>query len=277
MPRFRPLRAALPIAAAILAAFVPACADDAPPAPSIKVAAAANLRAVAEELADAFVAEHGPPRPKFAYGSTGALASQILNGAAFDLFLSADDATPRRLVREGRARVDGPTPFATGGLSVVAGARSGLDLRRGLAVALDVEGRVAIADPNLAPFGRAAREAFGRVGLLAEVESKFVVAENVSQAFAFVVAGAAEVGVVATSCLYGLEPGVASKVVSTEVDPALYDAPDLSGVVLEAATDVEGARAFLRFVLGTEGRSILKRAGYGPPRDGSGATDRGSR
>lgn len=237
----------------------PARAGEAP-----LVAAAASLRPALEEIAARFEAETGQ-RVRIGYGATGSLVHQIENGAPFELFLAADEASVKRLADQGRT--DGPpSAFARGRISLVA--------PKGSPVAVDGElaglkealaaGKVehfAIANPEVAPYGRAAREALAKAGLWAEIEPRLVIGGNVGQAAQFAATGAAEAGIIAHSLAVSAD--VAPKIAAALIPAAAHQPIDHGMALLKGAG--ETARAFAAFLRGSQARAILERNGFSAP------------
>ncbi|HHC73331.1 MAG TPA: molybdate ABC transporter substrate-binding protein [Thiotrichales bacterium] len=226
----------------------PAGANEQP----LRVAVAANFLPVAERLSTRFTRQTGTPL-RLVSGSTGKLYAQIVHGAPFDLFLAADEARPRRLVEEGRAR-GAPFLYATGTL-VLWSPRPGLVDQTGGVLAEGGFSRLAMANPRLAPYGRAARETLQALGLWSRLRSRIVRGENIAQAFHFVVSGNAELGFVAASQLLSRgEEG------SRWVVPERLYSPILqAGVVLTAHP---AAGRFVHFIRCGEGREIVREGGY---------------
>lgn len=216
----------------------------------IMVAAAANFADPLAEIAASFEAETGHD-VVIVIGSSGKLYAQIINGAPFDLFLSADAARPARLEAEGRILPGTRIPYAFGRLALWSADPA---LVTG-PEALD-EGRIAIANPKLAPYGAAAIEVLAALEIAEDVETRIVQGENVGQAFAMVASGNARTGFVALAQLRGPRaPGGAFWVV-----PAEMHAPIRQDAVL--LRDTPAARAFHAFLQGPEAEAILERFGY---------------
>jgi molybdate transport system substrate-binding protein len=254
----------------VLAACAAPAAPDATPAEAgatvgeVRIAAASDLKFALDEIV-ALVAEEQPEvEVTTTYGSSGTFLSQIVNGAPFDLFLSADLAYPQELVAQGLASEEDLFPYAVGRLVLWAGDGGRLDPDDGLAglAAPDVR-RVAIANPEHAPYGVAAVEALRSAGVFDEVEPKLVLGENVAQAAEFVQSGNADAGIVALS-LVKSDPlrDVGSWVeVPLDAYPRLYQ----GGVVLGSARDPDAARLVRDAMLGPEGAAILARYGFSLP------------
>ena len=234
------------------------------PRRTLAVAAASNLKAAAEELKRGFEAGEPGVEVTLTLGASGTFFSQVQNGAPFDLFLSADRDYPARVVAAGLAAADDERVYAIGKLVAWLPPGSALDLeKRGLAALTDTGvKRVAIANPAVAPFGRATVAALQAAGVLDAVKGKLVLGTSVGQAAQFATSGAADVAFLPLSLTFGKE--LATGRVYT-VPAALYPRIEQSGVVLATAREPALARAFLAFVTGEKGRAILARYGYGLP------------
>lgn len=245
---------------ALLSLATPALAE--PPARTLNVAAAANLKAAAQDLAKAFEAAHPDTQVALSFGASGSFFAQIQAGAPFDLFLSADRDYPAKLV-EARLGLD-ERVYAFGKLVAWVPPGSRLDLdEKGLAALADpAVRRIAIANPAVAPFGRATEAAFKAAHVYDAVKDKLVLGASVGQAAQFATTGAVEVAFLPYSLTLTKELS-AGKVVF--VPESLYPRIEQSGVVVAASKEQALARAFLAFITGEEGRAILARYGYGLP------------
>jgi molybdate transport system substrate-binding protein len=252
-------------AATLLAVALAAGTGTAAPR-SLAIAAAANLKPALDELAAAFAKQRPGAEVRASYGASGLLFTQIASGAPFDLFLSADAEYPAQAVARGLAAGAAFT-YALGELVVWVPAGSPLELeRRGLAALSDagVE-RIALPNPETAPYGRAAREALTRAGLWERVKARVVVGQSVAQAASFASSGNAQAAFLPRS-LAAAPPLSGSGRFWTV--PGETHAPIVqSGVVLASAREPELARAFGAFLASDEARAILARHGYrAPPR-----------
>jgi molybdate transport system substrate-binding protein len=228
------------------------------------VAVAANMRFAFEEIAELFRQRSGHAlRPS--YGSSGNIARQIEQGARFELFLSADEDRIRQL--EAAGRTDGESlPYAVGRIAIVApiGSAMAVDgelvgLRRALAEG--VVQRFAIANPEHAPYGQAAKEALQRAGLWEEIERKLVFGENIAQAAQYSASGATQGGIIAYALT--LSDPIKSSTRSALI-PQHWHRPLVQRMALmKGAGPV--AVAFFAFLQGDEARAVLERHGYGVP------------
>ena len=256
MPTLESLRVLL--LAAVATAAAPAHA--APPV----VAAASDLQFALAEVAAAFTRDTGT-EVRLAFGSSGNFRTQIAQGAPFELFLSADEAYVDALAAEGRT-VDGGVRYATGRLVLFVPTGSPVkpdptlaDLR---AAAVDGRlARLAIANPEHAPYGRAAREALQRAGAWDAVAPRLALGENVSQAAQFATSGAAQAGLFAYSL--ALAPAVAGKGAYVLL-PAESHAPLHQRMVLVKGAGA-AARAFYAYLQQPAARTVLRKHGFALP------------
>ncbi len=251
----------LPLVLALLLA-APAPADA---ARTLAVAAAANLGPAVAELKSAFeAAQPAGVEVAVTLGASGTFFAQIQNGAPFDLFLSADRAYPQRLVAAGLGAAADEKVYAFGELVVWVPPGSTVDLERGglAALAGPAVRRIAMANPAVAPFGRASEAALRSAHVLEAVKEKLVLGTSVAQAAQLATTGAADAALLPRSLTQGaaLAQG---RVLA--VPPALYPRIEQSGLVLTSAREPALARAFLAFITGGPGRAILARHGYGLP------------
>jgi len=231
------------------------------------IAAAANLQFALPEIAAAFAAETGA-QVRTVFGATGTLSRQIRAGAPFELFLAADDATPRALHADGLTR-DAGRVYARGRIVLVAPVGSPLDPARGLdgVAALAAAGglsRFAIANPDHAPFGIAAREALQATGLHETLTPFLVMGENAAQAAQFALSGNAEGGIVPLSLVRA--PQVAGRGTHAPIPQDLHAPLDQRMVLLPRAGPV--AEAFAAFMAGSQAGAILAHHGMPPPGGG---------
>jgi len=247
------------LAATVLMAFAAAaCSKPAPP--RVRVAAAADLNAALGDLVGRFSASHAID-VTVSYGSSGTFYTQLLNEAPFDLFLSADVDYPRQLAARGLTLPGGDFSYAVGRLVVWVPAASPIDPAEGLrALTASSIAHVSVANPEHAPYGRAAIAAMKHEGIYDAVASKIVYGENVAQAMQFVQSGAADAGVVALSL--ALAPAARDAGRFAEVPLDDYPRMEQGGAILKWAADPTAARAFRDFIVGADGRAILKQYGF---------------
>ena len=236
-----------------LAAFALALSAGAQGA-DVLVAVAANFVRPAERLVADFADLHGGDVALVA-GSTGKLYAQIHHGAPFDVFLAADQRRPALLEEEGLALAGSRFTYAVGRLALWSG-RGGVQLHADTLRRGDYR-KLAIANPALAPYGQAAREALSRLGALARAQQRLVTAESVGQAFALVATGNADVGLVAAAQARRAGHGSLWLIPESLHEPIRQDA-----VMLAHATDNATAAAFVAF-LRTDARAVIASLGYG--------------
>jgi molybdate transport system substrate-binding protein len=253
------------VAAVLSAAMLTAC-DRPPPADTakrrqVRVAAASDLRFALNDLARRFEAGRDVEIAA-SYGSSGTFYTQLVNQAPFDLFLSADLEYPRQLAGRGLT-IDGTEfEYAVGRLVVWARKSSALEIETsGLRTLADpAVAHVAIANPAHAPYGRAAVAAMQTAGVYDTARPKLVFGENVEQALQFAQTGAADVGIVALSL--ALAPPVRDQGRYVTVPLESYPRIAQGGIIMRWAADVEAARALRAFIIGAEGRAVLKEYGF---------------
>lgn len=230
-------------------------------AASATVAVAANFTAPMERLAARFAHDTGHTL-RLSYGSTGKFYSQIQNGAPFDVLLAADADAPRRLEREGLAVAGSGFTYALGKLALWS-ARPGFVDARGEVLKRGGFARLAIANPQLAPYGAAARQALTRFGVWTRLEPKLVMGENIAQTWQFVATGNAELGFVALSQLEG--PGAAPRGSRWLVPQELYAPIRQDAVLLARGRGNPAAAALLAFLKGDAARAVIRDFGYALP------------
>jgi len=230
-------------------------------AQGITVAAAADMSAVLPEIAARYKS-HAGQEVKLIFGSSGNLTTQIRNGAPFDIFFSADEEYPKQLIDAGLAEKDTLYCYAIGRLALWVPNDSPLDLSKaGMQALLDPTVRkVAIANPQHAPYGRAAEAVLRHFGIYDQISAKLVLGENVSQAVQFVESGNAQAGLIALS--HALAPAMRAKGRYWTVPLDAYPTLNQAVVVLSRSKQQQAARKFLEFVHSPEATSLLKSYGF---------------
>jgi molybdate transport system substrate-binding protein len=232
-------------------------------AQTLRVAAAADLQFAMNDLAGQFEKKTGT-KVAVSYGSSGNFRAQIQNGAPFDLFFSADMSYPQQLVTEGLAETKSLIVYAQGHLVLWAPAGASLHLETsGLEALKDPRvQKVAIANPEYAPYGRAALAALQKAGLYEQIKSKLVFGENISQAAQFAQTGSAQVGIIALALTFAqsMKGGEV-----WEIPAELYPAMRQGAVIIHSSPSKAAASAFLEFVKSDQGRKTLSRYGLTPP------------
>ena len=228
----------------------------------LTVAVAANVKYAYDELAAEFKKESGIETQSVS-GSTGKIASQVKNGAPYDVFISADRETPETLFKDGFAAAQ-PQVYAYG--TLVLWTKIDLDLSKGLSLLETIKvQKIAIAHPKLAPYGRAAMQALESAQLRATVEPKLVYGESISQTTQFVDSGAADIGFIAKSIV--LAPEMSGKGKWVEIPKGSYEPIAQAVVVLKHGTETQAANArrFVDFLFTPKARAIFEKYGYTLP------------
>ena len=226
------------------------------------IAVAANMKDAFNEIAIVFKAG-GKPEIRVVYGSSGNFATQIMNGAPFNLFIAADEQFPLELFRSGRT-IDEGAIYAIGKLAVITKNSSGiflLDGKANIAKAIIKANKIAIAKPELAPYGRAAVQYLKAEGLWDLAKDKIVYADNIGGATTYVMSGAADIGFTALSL--AKSPEVTKQTSFLLVDTKLYE-PIKQRMVLIKGAPQESVDLY-RFMQGPQAKSILQKYGYTTP------------
>jgi len=235
------------------------------------VAAASDLNVAVKELIAGFEKRTGHT-VKLSLGSSGNFHTQIRNGAPFDVLLSADLRYVQDLEKSGLTEPGSSYTYAIGRIVIWAPRSSPLDLRSlGMKALLDRQIRkIAIANPEHAPYGRAAVAAMEKAGVYAFAKGRLVLGENISQTAQFVQSGAADIGIVALS-LAMAEP-MKSQGKYWEIPLDYYPRMEQGAVILKQATrsgHAAAAREFVAELRGPQGRAILQKYGFSIPDTGS--------
>ena len=229
-------------------------------AQEITVAAAADLNYALKEIAQKYESQTGK-KVQITFGSSGNFFTGIQNGAPYDVFFSADIDYPRKLEAAGLTVPGTLYQYAVGRIVLWVPNQSKLNLNQGLAVLTDPSVRkIAIANPQHAPYGRAAVAALRSTNLYDRVSSKFVMGENISQTAQFVQSGNADIGIIALSLAKG--PAMANAGRYHMIPSDTYPPIEQAAVVLKSAKDQAAARQFLDFVKSHTGSEVLARYGF---------------
>jgi molybdate transport system substrate-binding protein len=247
------LRHILSIAALLLAAVIPARAD------TVQVAVAANLQFVFDELRDAFRKDSGH-EAQATYNSSGKFVAQITNGAPFDVFMSADMEYPDKLHAAGLT-VDVPKVYASGAL--VLWTLKDIDLDHWQRVLADASvAKIAIANPQTAPYGREAMHALEHFRLLDHIRQKLVFGESIAQTNQYIYSKAADAGITAKSTV--LAPGMKGQGKWIDLPHDAYRPIAQGVVILQHGERLhrEASHRFLEFLQSATARRIFERYGY---------------
>ena len=254
------------VAVCIALLFTCAWAQEKKAEPELLVAAAADLNPALHDIAQQFENKTGV-RIKLSFGASGALTQQIQNGAPFDLFFSADMDYPKNLITDGQADAATLYQYSQGKLVLWVPASSPLDVEhQGMTALLNNSvKKIAIANPQHAPYGRAAVTALKHAGLYDRLADRFVMGENVSQAAQFVESGNAQAGFFALA--HALSPAV-KNMGKFWVVPRDYYAPlEQGAVVLSRSRHKKEAAQFLEYLKTRDASDVLRKYGFTLPRD----------
>lgn len=225
----------------------------------VRVAAAADLAPSMPELKRAFESEHSGSRIRVSIGSSVSLEMQLENGAPFDVFLSADVEQPRKLINSGKAEAGSYFVYAQGVLALLV-PRSHAEIWDLRALTSGQVKKIAIANPQHAPYGRAAVAALKAAGLYDVLQSKIVEGENVAQAAQFVISGNADAGIVSLSA----KSLAKEQFAAYPVDAGLYPPLRQAAVLMKPGADKPLAKEFIDFLRSEKGRTILQKHGLRP-------------
>ena len=229
----------------------------------IRVAAASDLQTVLPEVASAFEADTGT-HAELIFGSSGSFFAQIQSGAPFDLFFSADSEFPARLIQNGRAEPRSAVPYALGRLVLWLPPNAKCDPQgeKWDCLLKPEIAKVAIANPALAPYGRAAVQALQSAHLYEQVRPKLVFGENISQAAQFAQSGNAQAGLLSYS---QAQSSAMRNGKQWEIPQNLFPPIEQTVVVLKSARDKFAAQDFVQFMTEGRGREILEKDGFHLP------------
>lgn len=226
------------------------------------IAVAANMKDAFAEITAEFKST-GKPEMRMVYGSSGNFAAQIMNGAPFGLFIAADEQFPLELFKNGKT-VDDGSIYAIGKLVIITKTSSGIylsDSKSDIAKAISKANKVAIAKPEIAPYGRAAVQYLKAEGLWDLAKDKLVYADNIGSATTYVASGAADLGFTAFSL--AKSPELLRQTSYVAVDTKMYEPIKQRMVLIKGAP--QEAQDLYRFMQGPKAKSILQKYGYSTP------------
>lgn len=246
----------------LLAFAVASCSKASDEATKFQVAAAADLALAFAELGKTFEAT-AHVKPVFSFGSTGLLAKQIGEGAPFSLFAAANESFVKDLVTKGKC--DGATMRRYARGRIVVWTPSAVAPPATLADLADPRfKRIAIANPEHAPYGKAAKQALEFAGIWNAVEPRLVLGENVRATLQFAQTGNVDVAIVALSLAQVADGGA-----TLPIDQSMYAPIEQALAVCGKGKPAELARRFADYVLSAEGQEVLNRYGFAPPAPGN--------
>jgi len=226
-------------------------------AQSIKVAVAANLQTVIKALGTDFKQKTGITVEPIV-GASGNLTTQISNGAPFDLFLSADMSFPVTLYKEGFSSKQ-PVVYAQGSLIICSNQDIGFENWERLLLTERIK-KIAIANPAIAPYGKAAEEALKEKGIIDDIKNKLVTGESISQVNTYITTGVADVGFTTQSLVK--DAADKTKLYWVAIDPKLYAPIEQGMVLLKRAENNADAQKFYDYIQSPAAKAIFKEYGY---------------
>lgn len=236
--------------------------QDGEPKSRLRVAAAADLKFAMDALILRYSETHPDVKVDVTYGSSGNFHGQIQNKAPFDLYFSADVKYPENLRDLGAALDDDVFTYAIGRIVVWVPAASLIDVRQ-----MEIESllapsvkKVAVANPDHAPYGVAAVAAMQNLGVYERVKTQFVLGENIAQTAQFIDSGAADIGIIALAL--ALAPQMSEKGNYWEIPTDTFPEMRQGGMILKDTKHPESAKSFRDFILAEEGRAVLKSFGF---------------
>jgi molybdate transport system substrate-binding protein len=226
-------------------------------AQTLRVAAAANLQSVIKGLQVDFAHKAGIGIEPI-LGSSGKLVAQIKNGAPFDIFLSADMSFPEVLYKDGLT-TKAPVTYAYGSLVICSTKNIDLANWQRILTTTQIK-KIAIANPDVAPYGAAAKQVLQKKGILNKAQSKLVFGESVAQVNTYITTGVVDVGF--TSQALVNDPANKTKLYSKVIDPASYTPIRQGMVILKRADSNIWAKKFYQYLLSADAKRIFKKYGY---------------
>src|SRR6201996_6750463 len=227
-------------------------------AQNLKVAVAANLQGVIKVLAKDFKQKTGIEIEPIV-GSSGNLSTQIKNGAPFDLFLSADMSFPETLNKEGFAAKE-PVVYAYGSLIICSTQNIGFENWERVLLTKRIK-KIAIANPTIAPYGKAAEESLNLKGILDDIRPKIVSGESIAQVNTYITTGVVDVGFTTRAFVKDVEGK--TTIYWKEIDPKSYTPIKQGMIILKESKESANAQKFYDYMLSPAAKKILKEYGYG--------------
>lgn len=226
----------------------------------LTVAAASSLRPTLDYLVDAYETQNPGHQLEVIYGSSGRLMAQIINGAPFDVFMSADMEFPQHLFNEGMA-TSAPVVYGLGRIVLWSAHINAADMTLARLADNGVR-RIAIAQPSVAPYGQRAQEAMTAAGVWDAVQPRLVFAENISQVAQMSESGAADIGLIALSL--AMQPGLVERGYHL-IDATLHQPLEQGFVITRRAAVNTVASSFFGFLLSDIARDIFQSNGFDVP------------
>ena len=227
-------------------------------AAEIKVAVASNFANTLKEIAVEFQRDTGY-QLAITPGATGKFYAQISNGAPFDVFLSADDETPRKLAQEGKAIAASQFTYATGRLALWSPSPDLVDKNADI-LKTDKFKYIAIANAKVAPYGQAAVQTMQKLGVLSKIEPRVVQGESIAQTFQFVSTGNAQLGFVALSQIF--ENGKIKTGSAWIVPEEMHEQLKQDAVVLQSCKNTSACQALMDYLKSEKIKKMMSSYGY---------------
>lgn len=227
-------------------------------ADTVSVAVAANFTAPMQKIARAFETDTGH-KADLSFGATGKFYAQITHGAPFQILLAADDTTPARLEKEGKAVANVRFTYAIGTL-VLWSAQPGYVDAQGAVLKTGDFKHLALANPKLAPYGVAATQTMDKLGVTARLQPRLVQGENIAQTHQFVATGNAQLGFVALSQV--MSDGKITSGSAWQVPADLHTPIRQDAALLMPGKDSAAAAALLSYLRGNKAKAIIRSHGY---------------
>ncbi len=228
---------------------------------ALSIFAAASVRPAMEELQSSFEMSHPDIKLGVVYGSTGKAYAQIINDTPYEMLFAADMETPQKLIESGHASGK-EVVYGTGRIAIWQRKGGTIEIRNGISSLKDPGVKsIAIANPEVAPYGRAAREALQKYGLWDSLKSRMVLGENLSQAAHFASSGSADLAIIAYAQVLSedLKKNEGSFYLIDEAD---HHKLEQSFVILKKGVKNSSAHQFAAFVLSNAGSDILNKHGF---------------
>jgi molybdate transport system substrate-binding protein len=235
------------------------------PAETVTIAAAADLTYCIEDLNRSYQQSHPDTELRLSIGSSGNFSTQIQNGAPFDVFLSADIQYPKNLASTGFVDPSTLAVYAVGRIVLWTTKPDTVNLDRGIDILRDRAAvrKIAIANPEHAPYGRAAKAILENSGIWTEVQDRIVQGENIAQTAQFVQTGNVDAGFVALSLLSS--PNLKHIGRYIEIDPKLYPKLEQAMVLTTTGSKRPAVRAYFQFLQSQAARKIFDQYGFTLP------------
>jgi len=227
---------------------------------TINIAVAANVSYAIDNLKVEFHKAYPDTKVNVILGSSGKLTAQIKNGAPYQLFMSANMKYPKALYNNGMA-ITKPIVYAQGSLAYLSAKKQDFTQGIKLLESKNIE-KIVVANPKIAPYGKASVEAMKNGGVFLAIQNKFVYSESISQTISYAIT-AADIGFIAKSSLFSSKMSQYKKGINwVDVDPKLYTPINQGVVILKNGQSNSEVKSFYDFILSAKGKKIFKNFGY---------------